>query len=114
MKVDVEGFEVLALESAEGLFKNYNIKNILVEWFPERFPHGVERGTKLLEDLYDQGYKIRHYDLRFNLPQEWVTKEEWEIGGRTWLVPRDKLKDMNEHLKKAHYGEANLWFSKEY
>eukprot|EP01114_Cavostelium_apophysatum_P007584 TRINITY_DN1971_c0_g1_i1.p1 TRINITY_DN1971_c0_g1~~TRINITY_DN1971_c0_g1_i1.p1 ORF type:complete len:391 (-),score=64.47 TRINITY_DN1971_c0_g1_i1:58-1230(-) len=113
MKVDVEGYEVLAIESAESVFKNHNILNILVEWFPDRFPHGIERGTKLLEDLCDRGYKIRHYDLRFKLPQQWVTEETWPIGGKTWLIPKDRIKDVNEFLKKDSYGEANLWISKE-
>jgi len=113
MKVDVEGYEVLAIESAKELFDKYEVKNILVEWFPARFPHGPERGTKLLEDLVDKGYKVRHYDLRFQLPREWCQEEVFPIAGRTWLVPRDKLKDMNEYLMKANYGEANLWISKE-
>lgn len=115
MKVDVEGYEVLAIESAKGVFDKYTVKNILVEWFPARFPHGVERGTKLLEDLVDQGYKLRHYDLRFNLPTDWVVHERiHELTGSTWLVPRNRIKDMNEHLMTQSYGEANLWLSKEY
>lgn len=113
MKVDVEGFEVIALESAENVFEKYNVLNILVEWFPDRFPHEIERGTRMLEKLYDMGYKIRHYDLRFNLPREWVTEESFPIGGRTWLVPRERLGEMNEWLRKQSYGEANLWISKE-
>jgi len=113
MKVDVEGYEVLALESAKGVFDNYNVMNILVEWFPSRFPHGHERGTKLLEDLVDKGYTIRHYDLRNQVPREWTKEENFPIAGKTWLIPKDKIKDMNEFLMKANYGEANLWLSKE-
>jgi len=114
MKVDVEGYEVLAIESAIGVFEKYEVHNILVEWFPDRFPHGVERGNKLLEDLIDRGYKVRHYDLRFKLPMEWVKEESFGIGGRTWLVPKERIKDMNDFLMKDSYGEANLWISKDY
>ena len=73
----------------------------------------MERGTKLLEDLFDKGYKIRHYDLRMKLPREWVHEETWAIVGKTWEIPRDKLKAMNEFLLQDNYGEANLWISKE-
>jgi len=113
MKVDVEGYEVLAIESASGLFEKYNVQNILVEWFPSRFPHGPERGTKLLEDLSDKGYKIRHYDLRMKLPRDWVLEETFPVGGKTWLVPKNRLADMNSFLMKDSYGEANFWISKE-
>lgn len=113
MKVDVEGYEALAIESAQGLFDNYEVKNILVEWFPSRFPHGVERGNQLLENLIDKGYKVRHYDLRFNLPREWVQEESFPIAGRTWLIPKNRIADVNEWLKGQSYGEANLWISKE-
>jgi len=114
LKVDVEGFEVIAIDSADGIFSKYNIFNILVEWTPHRWNHDVERGTKLLEKLSDAGYVIRHYDLRPTLPDSMTTNfKEFPIAGRTWEVPRSQLKAMNEFLMKNGYGEANLWLTKE-
>lgn len=114
MKVDVEGYEVLAIESAEKVFNTHSIEHILVEWSPKRWPHPLERGTKLLENLYDKGYKIYHYNLRMYLPVGDVAKpkEELPLIGPVWEIPRDKLGAMNEYLSKNGYGEANMWITK--
>eukprot|EP01116_Phalansterium_solitarium_P001271 TRINITY_DN11061_c0_g1_i1.p1 TRINITY_DN11061_c0_g1~~TRINITY_DN11061_c0_g1_i1.p1 ORF type:complete len:379 (+),score=139.78 TRINITY_DN11061_c0_g1_i1:70-1206(+) len=115
MKVDVEGFEVIAIESAQNVFDNYVVSNLLIEWSPKRWPHGLDRGTKLLEKLYDMGYVIRHYDLRMHLPKEYCeAPEELDpLTHRTWVVKREYLGAMNEFLKnKDNYGEANIWISK--
>jgi len=71
---------------------------------------------ELLEKLYDTGYTIRHYDLRMTLPQPDVAlpEESFPVIGRTWEVPRDKIRAMNDFLKnKDAYGEANLWLKLE-
>lgn len=115
LKVDIEGYEVLGIESAMGTIEKYNVENILVEWAPRRFPHSVERGTKLLEKLSDMGYVIRHYDMRFVVPLELVVPEtHWPpLAGKMWRIERENLGKMNEFLKTTNrYGEANLWISK--
>jgi len=113
LKVDVEGHEVKAIESAEKIFKEHTVKNILVEWTPKWWPHDIERGNKLLEDLYDSGYSIRHYDLRMQIPPQIATiKQTLPIAGDVWEIPREKLREMNRYLKeKPAY--ANLWISKD-
>jgi hypothetical protein len=65
-------YEVRALESALSSITTYNVANILVEWFPKRWSnlHSVEQGTEMLERLCDLGYKIYHYDLRMEYPNE--------------------------------------------
>jgi len=115
MKVDVEGYEVLAIESAEKVFSKHSVQHILVEWSPKRWPHSLERGTRLLESLYDKGYKIRHYNLRMYLPIPDIAKakEEMPLVGPVWEIPRDKLGAMNEYLSKNGYGEANMWITKD-
>ena len=126
LKVDVEGnivtiflflcsgFEVIAIESAHNIFEQYKISNILVEWTPNRWKHGIERGTKLLERLYDMGYTIRHYDLRNILPSTIANnRKDFPIAGTTWEIARENLGSMNEYLIHNGYGEANLWLSKE-
>jgi FkbM family methyltransferase len=111
-KVDVEGYEVIAIESAMPTIENKKVSNILVEWAPGRWPHSIERGSKLLEKLFDLGYVIRHYNMRFHLPMEMVTVEDWPLVGKTFRLDRENLSKMNNHLKTTRgYGEANLWIS---
>jgi FkbM family methyltransferase len=114
LKVDVEGYEVLAIESAVGVFEKHSIQHLLVEWSPRRWPHALDRGTKLLEDLYDRGYTIRHYNLRMYLPVGEIAKapETFPLVGPAWEIPRDKLGAMNQYLKDNGYGEANMWITK--
>lgn len=117
LKVDVEGYEVKAIESALELIVKHTVKNIVVEWSAKRWPHDLQRGTQLLEKLYDMGYTIRHYNLRFHLPIEMIKDQksiDYPLIGPTWEVPRDQLGPMNEFLKSTTlYGEANLWLAKE-
>ncbi len=110
----IPGFEVIAIESAHGIFEEKRISNILVEWTPNRWKHEIERGPKLLESLYDMGYTIRHYDLRNILPDTLAgPMKEFSIAGRTWEIKRENLGPMNKFLLHNGYGEANLWISKE-
>jgi len=114
LKVDVEGFEVMAIESANETLEQFTISNILVEWTPKRWKHSVERGTKLLEKLYDIGYTIRHYDLRNILPPTIVNEPKvYPLIGKTWVIERNNLSSMNDFLLNNGYGEANLWISKD-
>jgi hypothetical protein len=91
------------------------VKNILVEWTPKRWSglNSVDKGTQMLEQLYDIGYTIRHYDLRMEYPKEGLETIDYKTG-KAWEIPRSKLGHLNEYLTtKASYGEANIWFSKE-
>jgi len=115
MKVDVEGFEVIAIESAQKVFDQHVVSNLLVEWTPRRWPHDLDRGTKLLERLVDSGYIIRHYDLRMHVPKEYCEPMEEidPLTHRTWVIKREFLGAMNTFLmNKDNYGEANIWISK--
>jgi len=112
----VEGFEVKAINSAAKVFINHRVENLVIEWSAKRWPHSLSVGDELLEKLYDTGYTIRHYDLRMTLPQPEVAlpEEIFPVIGRTWEVPRDKIRAMNDFLKnKDAYGEANLWLKLE-
>jgi FkbM family methyltransferase len=112
LKVDVEGFEVVAIESAFPALRLYRVHNMLVEWTPRRWTHSVDRGTVLLEELADMGYTIRHYNLRNILPEEIAgDRRELGIAGTVWTIPREKLGAMNEYLMTNGYGEANLWIT---
>jgi len=115
MKIDIEGYEVRALESAWSSLQKYNVKNILVEWTPKRWNglHNLDKGTQMLEQLYDIGYTIRHYDLRMEYPKEGLATISYK-SGMAWEIPREKLSHLNQYLtNQASYGEANIWFSKE-
>lgn len=112
MKVDVEGFEVKAIQSASKIFRKHKVKNMIIEWSAKRWPHPIADGDRLLEKLYDTGFTIRHYDLRMTLPVPDIAnpEESFPIIGRAWEVPRENLAKMNEFLHtKDAYGEANLW-----
>jgi len=117
-KIDVEGFEIRALDSAIKMLTTRKVENILIEWSPTRWERcgtTLEDGSRWLEKLYDMGYTVRHYDLRMEYPRTGLNEETWPIMGRTWEIPRDKLRHMNEWLVsgQSHFKEANLWFSKE-
>jgi len=117
-KIDVEGFEVKALTSAEHLLTTRKVENILIEWSPTRWPRcgtTLEEGTAWLERLYDMGYTIRHYNLRMEYPRDGLLEYSWPIMGLTWEIPRNKLRHLNEWLVggQSHFHEANLWFAKE-
>jgi len=109
MKIDIEGYEVRGLESAFSSLQKYNVKNILVEWTPRRWHslHNVDRGTQILEQLYDLGYSIFHYNLRMEYPKEGLESINYQHGS-AWKIPRSKLAHLNDFLTKAGYGEANL------
>eukprot|EP01099_Mayorella_cantabrigiensis_P008025 TRINITY_DN7385_c0_g1_i1.p1 TRINITY_DN7385_c0_g1~~TRINITY_DN7385_c0_g1_i1.p1 ORF type:complete len:400 (-),score=101.02 TRINITY_DN7385_c0_g1_i1:335-1492(-) len=118
LKIDVEGFEVKALTSAEHLLTTRKVENILIEWSPTRWPRcgtTLEEGTAWLERLYDMGYTVRHYNLRMEYPRDGLLEYSWPIMGLTWEIPRHKLRHMNEWLTggQSHFKEANLWFAKE-
>ena len=86
-----------------------------MEWTPKRWSglNSVDKGTQMLEQLYDIGYTIRHYDLRMEYPKEGLETIDYK-SGKAWEIPRSKLAHLNEYLTtKASYGEANIWFSKE-
>jgi len=114
LKIDIEGYEVRGIESAWSAIQKYNVKNILVEWTPKRWNglHSVQKGTQILEQLYDLGYTIRHYDLRMEYPRDGLSKIAYPKGN-AWEIPRSKLGYMNEYLNTKGYGEANLWIRKE-
>lgn len=109
-------YEVRALESALDSITTYNVKNILVEWFPKRWSslHSIDRGNEMLERLCDMGYTIYHYDLRMEYPNTGLRQKN--IGQTSmWEIPKDKVKDLNNWLNtRAGYGEANLWITKDY
>ena len=117
LKIDVEGYEVRALESAFEALRTHDVGNILIEWAPKRWGslHPIQSGTQILEQIYDLGYRIYHYDLRMEYPQTGLTMQEFPGRVRAWEIPRQKLGHMNDYLaKEASYGEANLWITKEY
>jgi len=110
LKIDVEGHEIRALESAHELIKNNRVENILVEWSPSRWSKvgkTLDDGVKELEYLSSLGYVVRHYDLRMTYPQAGLKMDVFPFAGRTWVIPHDKLRDLT---KSVAYGEANLWF----
>jgi len=112
LKIDVEGFEVYAIQSALQLISNYNVQNILVEWFPGRWTsnHNVEMGTEILEQLGNLGYEVVHYNLRMALPKHELVEESIPDVGTSWKLSQDQLKRINEWL--GHKGEANFWIRK--
>lgn len=66
----------------------------------------------MLEQLYDFGYRIGHYELRMEYPKDGLYAREVPGVGKVWDIPREKLGHMNDWLNKNGYGEANLWISK--
>ena len=61
------------------------------------------------------GYSIFHYNLRLEYNVTGLVKLKTNAG-YVWEIPRDRIKHMNEFLmdkRKADYGEANLWLSKD-
>jgi FkbM family methyltransferase len=108
-----KGFEVLALESAMSLLSSFTVSNILVEWFPARWQsiHPVERGTAVLEKLYDMGYEILHYNLRMALPKEQLVEEQIPDVGPAWKLRRDQLHLVQDEWLRTK-GEANFWMRK--
>jgi hypothetical protein len=89
------------------------VSNILVEWFPARWQsiHPVERGTAVLEKLYDMGYEILHYNLRMALPKEQLVEEQIPDVGPAWKLRRDQLHLVQDEWLRTK-GEANFWMRK--
>ena len=89
--------------------------NSFVEWGPKRWPHPWQLGNNVLHSLCNLGYKIRHYELRMELPNTIATHERTDdLVKAIWTIPCDKVEAMNEYLySTGGYGEANLWLSKQ-
>lgn len=116
LKIDVEGFEVHALKSAQNLFKNHKVRNILMEWNPARFPRAettIEESTSWLERLSMDGYVIRHYELRMAYPRQGLPETTFPYVGKTYEIPPEKVRHFNEWLYE-HKAEANIWLTKRY
>ncbi|KAJ3034024.1 hypothetical protein HDV00_005501 [Rhizophlyctis rosea] len=63
MKVDIEGFEIQGLYSAEGLFKKKQIRHVVVEWGPPQrwldfLGQKKEAAVKVMEWMYEHGFEI--------------------------------------------------------
>eukprot|EP00195_Chlamydomonas_chlamydogama_P011405 CAMPEP_0202902672 /NCGR_PEP_ID=MMETSP1392-20130828/16989_1 /ASSEMBLY_ACC=CAM_ASM_000868 /TAXON_ID=225041 /ORGANISM="Chlamydomonas chlamydogama, Strain SAG 11-48b" /LENGTH=567 /DNA_ID=CAMNT_0049589473 /DNA_START=195 /DNA_END=1898 /DNA_ORIENTATION=+ len=66
MKADVEGYESFVFKSAENLFKNYNVENIVMEYSPGVAERAAWGGTKsmlrdnpqMLVNIIKSGYKL--------------------------------------------------------
>eukprot|EP01116_Phalansterium_solitarium_P006102 TRINITY_DN18419_c0_g1_i1.p1 TRINITY_DN18419_c0_g1~~TRINITY_DN18419_c0_g1_i1.p1 ORF type:complete len:384 (+),score=107.38 TRINITY_DN18419_c0_g1_i1:167-1318(+) len=114
LKIDVEGFEVNALESAEGLLTKYNVENIVIEWNPGMNTNAKTtkaKATEWLHKLDDMGYVLRHYDLRMQYPKDGLKEESFPILGKTWVIPREKMEDFDDFTFKGNR-EANIWLQK--
>ncbi|MHA1381251.1 MAG: FkbM family methyltransferase [Candidatus Helarchaeota archaeon] len=61
IKIDAQGAEGLILEGAERLLKNNNLI-IIMEFWPYGLKNLGTNPTKLLNKLYEYGFKIKHID----------------------------------------------------
>ena len=57
LKIDVEGHEIEAVESAKRALAEHRVKNVVLEFYPRRFG-SVERAWTLLERFFAWNYTI--------------------------------------------------------
>jgi len=110
MKIDIEGFEVHALESAKNLLSNHKVEHIVMEWNPHLNSHAKitkERALRTLLEL-NKKYVIRHYDLRMPYPKTGLTTDTLPIMGRFWELTEEHLEPFNTLVFEGTK-ESNLW-----
>lgn len=73
----------------------------------------LEMANKVLENLIDMGYVVRHYDLRVKYKKSDLDLEVFDVLGKTWIIHRHLVSDFNSFVFNGN-NEANIWLHKEH
>jgi len=98
-KLDIDGFEIKAIEGALLLLQNYNVENLYIEissmWWSRGNMHTFEFGICILSKMIDLGYSIHLLSNTEELIDPPITKA-------TFLEMVKREESVNYYFKKTH------------
>lgn len=124
-QVDVEGFEIDALFSAEQTLRRHGPRHIIAEvgreWFWKRAGRTPEDARRLLEMVHENGYEVRSLRMLSQPSTKFITpgSRDYHIGYNRW--PRGSREGVNftlvrpehfaEYIDLLRRADFNLWLT---